>query len=255
MPDFSALDDPYLFWFLSGICAFAIGFSKNGVVGAGILAVPLMAYIFPAKASTGILLPMLVGGDIIAVWTFRKHGEWKYIMRALPWALIGIVVGWKVMQIPSLSADFFKYFIAVTVMAVIVLGEWLAIQRKDEKSLNIPHSIFFAAFFGVLGGFTTMTANVAGPVFAIYLLSINLPKENFIGSMARIFLILNVIKIPFSAQLGLINYDTLIFNITMLPITMLGAYFGFKTAKIIPQKMFNFAVKILALLAAIKLLF
>ena len=255
VPDFAQIKSPSLFWFLSLFCAFSIGFSKNGVSGISILIIPLMAMIFPAKESTGILLPLLVVGDCIALWSFRNEGEWKHIVRALPWALIGIAAGWVAMLLPQFSGHLFRRFIGLIVVFVLILGEWLAWKRTENGSnLRFSHSSLFIASFGILGGFATMTANAAGPVFAIYLLALQLPKENFIGSTARIFLVLNLIKIPFSAQLGLINSDTLIFNITVLPMLAFGAYLGFKTVKIIPQKAFNYMVKTLAFLAAIKLI-
>lgn len=256
VPDFAQIKNPALFWPLSLLCAFSIGFSKNGVSGIAILVVPLMAMIFPAKQSTGILLPLLVAGDCVAIWSFRNAGDWKHIIKALPWALLGITAGWLAMLSPQFSGDIFRRFIGLSVLFILLIGEWLAWKKdKNSDGLRFSHSIFFIAFFGMLGGFATMTANAAGPVFAVYLLALGLPKENFIGSTARIFFVLNIIKIPFSAQLGLINPDTLIFNISILPLLALGAYLGFKTAKIIPQKSFNIIVKILAAIAAIKLIF
>jgi len=255
VPVFAQLRDPFLFWVLSAICAFSIGFSKNGVSGLAVLVVPLMAIIFPAKASTGILLPLLIAGDCVALWSFRAHGDWKHIIRSLPWALIGICCGWIVMGYPGFSGVLFKRFIGGIVIFVIFLGEYLAWRGNSDNNLRISHTLFFVIFFGVLGGFATMTANAAGPVFAVYLLALNLPKENFIGSSARIFFILNLIKVPFSAQLGLINVETLIFDIMVLPFLVVGAYFGFRTAKIIPQKIFNYIIKALAFIAALKLIF
>ncbi len=255
VPDFAQLRDPMFFWGLAVLCAFSIGFSKNGVTGAGVLVIPLMAHIFPAKASTGILLPMLVAGDCVAMWTFRGHGDWRHVFKALPWAFAGIIAGWLAMMSPGFSGEAFKIFIGAIVVCVLALGEWLAWRRrKAGGELRISHSPSSVAFFGLLGGFATMTANAAGPVFAIYLLALELPKENFIGSTARIFFILNLVKIPFSAQLGLITPGTLSFNAILLPFLLAGAYAGFKTAKIIPQRTFNSIVKLLALAAAVKLM-
>ncbi|HCE45292.1 MAG TPA: hypothetical protein DET40_17265 [Lentisphaeria bacterium] len=254
MPEFSNIDSSLLFWILAFVSAFFIGFSKSGISGAGILAIPLMAYIFLPKQSTGILLPMLIAGDLIGVYFYRQHTQWKHIFRALPWAFAGIAAGWVFMKYSGISQEHFKKFIGVVVIGMLVGGEWFN-RSNGEKSQKIPHTWWFAAIIGVLGGITTMTANAAGPVFAIYLLSLSLPKDNFIGTTAWIFLILNTSKVPFSWELGFITQETLIFNAEMIPALVLGSMVGVKTVKYIKNNTFSMLVKIFAVLAAGYLIF
>jgi uncharacterized membrane protein YfcA len=254
MPAFSNIDSSMIFWIIAFISAGCIGFSKSGVSGAGILAIPLMAYIFLPKQSTGILLPLLIIGDIIAVLIYRKHAQWKYILRALPWAFAGIAVGWIFMKYSGISQGLFKIFIGAVVILMIIISEWFQ-RTSNKKVLLIPHTWWFAAIIGITGGITTMTANAAGPVWAIYLLSLGLPKNNFIGTSAWIFLILNSCKVPFSWELGFITKDTLIFNAEMIPAVILGSFAGVKTVKYINNQMFALFVKIFAALAAGYLIF
>lgn len=254
MPAFSNIDSSIAFWILAFVSAGCIGFSKSGVSGAGILAIPLMAYIFLPKQSTGILLPLLIVGDIIAVLIYRKHAQWKYILRALPWAFAGIAIGWIFMKYSGISQGLFKIFIGIVVITMLAIGEWFQ-RTNNQKALSIPHTWWFAALIGVTGGITTMTANAAGPVWAIYLLSIGLPKNNFIGTTAWIFLILNSSKVPFSWDLGFITKDTLIFNAEMIPAVIIGSFVGVKTVKYINNKTFSLFVKIFAGIAAGYLIF
>ena len=243
-----------MFWILAFVSSFFIGFSKSGISGAGILAIPLMACIFPPKESTGILLPMLIMGDIIGVYFYRRHAQWKHILRALPWAFAGIAAGWVFMKYSGISQADFKKFIGAVVIGMLVVGEWFN-RASDEKTRHIPHSWYFAAIIGVIGGITTMTANAAGPVFAIYLLALSLPKENFIGTTAWIFLILNTSKVPFSWELGFITRDTLLFNAEMIPALVIGSLIGVKTVKYIKNNTFSMLVKVFAILAAGYLIF
>ena len=254
MPAFSNIDSSVVFWILAFVSAGCIGFSKSGVSGAGILAIPIMAYIFLPKQSTGILLPILIAGDIIGVFIYRKHAQWKHILRALPWAFAGIAAGWVFMKYSGISQGAFKIFIGTVVLLMIIIGEWFR-KTNNEKAQLIPHTWWFAAIIGMTGGITTMTANAAGPVFAIYLLAIGLPKNNFIGTTAWIFLILNSSKVPFSWNLGFITGDTLVFNALMLPAVILGSYIGVKTVKYINNETFSLFVKIFAALAAAYLIF
>jgi uncharacterized membrane protein YfcA len=197
---------------------------------------------------------MLIAGDIIAVLIYRKHAQWKHILRALPWAFAGIAIGWIFMKYSGISQGAFKILIGIIVIVMIIAGEWF--QRSgNEKAKLIPHTWWFVAIIGITGGITTMTANAAGPIWAIYLLAIGLPKNNFIGTVAWIFLILNTSKIPFSWDLGFITRDTLIFNLEMIPAVILGSFIGVKTVKYINNQTFSLFVKVFAALAAVYLMF
>ncbi len=254
VPNFASLHNPALFWALALVSAFFIGFSKSGVSGAGVIVIPLMALIFPPKESTGILLPMLVAGDIIGVFLYRSHARWKKILMALPWAFLGIMLGWLFMKFSGISQDSFKKVIGIMVLLMLALGEWLRIGAKEGKE-GFPHSWQFAAMVGVTGGAATMMANAAGPIFAIYLLSLGLPKENFIGTNAWIFLILNSIKIPFSYDLGFITGPSLLFNAFMIPALLCGAFAGVAVVRRIGNKAFAFLIKFFAAISALRLVF
>ena len=80
-------------WFFAAIGAFLIGLSKTGIIGVGILPIALYAVVFPSRASVGLVLPMLVLGDLIAVTTYRRHAVWSHLLKLLPWAAAGVVLG------------------------------------------------------------------------------------------------------------------------------------------------------------------
>ncbi|NLX06880.1 MAG: sulfite exporter TauE/SafE family protein, partial [Phycisphaerae bacterium] len=87
------------------------------------------------------------------------------------------------------------------------------------------------------------------------LLAMCLPKEQFIGTGAWYFLIVNCLKVPPMASLGLINGPSLTFNLMLTPVIAIGAVAGIFLVKYIPQKRFNQAVQLLAAAAAVRLLF
>ena len=76
-------------WAVAALSAVMIGMSKTGLPGVGILCVPLMASIMPAKASTGIVLPMLIFADVFAVAYYHRHAVWPHLFRLMPWATGG----------------------------------------------------------------------------------------------------------------------------------------------------------------------
>jgi uncharacterized protein len=232
------------------ICALIIGFAKTGVPGFGIVMVPLMAFVFPARSSTGLLLPMLIMGDMVAVAYYRRHGEFKILFKVLPFAMIGIVLGYLAMA--RLDDLFMKNLIAFIVLILVIFSALREYNVVPDSV--IPHHLLFAGVMGILAGFTTMAANAAGPIMVMYLLAMNLSKEEFIGTSAWFFMVVNWIKVPFSWSLGLITVQSLLFNFKFLPFIVLGAILGIAAVRHLSLKQFRFLALLLAGLAAIKLL-
>jgi uncharacterized membrane protein YfcA len=250
LPDFTAFQ-----WTLAVVAAIGIGVSKSGLPGISLLHIVIFANLFPALASTGVVLPMLVAGDIGAVVLFRRHAQWKHVFRTLPPALIGVVIGWGIMRWAlhaEIPAAKFNPVIGgiVLVLALVQLGRYF----KPGLFAHIPHTRGFAWTIGLVAGIVTMLANAAGPVFALYLLAVALPKDAFVGTAAWFFLLINSIKIPFSAQLGLISFPTLIFNALLVPAIIGGLFLGRTVVARIPQKTFDTLVLAFAAIAAAKLL-
>ena len=87
-------------WTLAIIAAFGVGLSKSGLAGIGLLHVLIFAHLFGARPSTGVVLPMLICADLLAVYTFRHHSRWDFVRRLLPATAVGVVIGaWLIYQI------------------------------------------------------------------------------------------------------------------------------------------------------------
>ena len=236
-------------WILAYVTSLMVGISKTGLPALGILLAPLFAEVMPARASTGALLPLLIIADAFAVIFWRRHGSWKHLVRLLPWAVVGIVAGYFAMgRINDLQMRYVMGAIVMIMLGVNVYREYII-----GKDAPIPTSWWFAAIAGFLAGATTMVANAAGPVMMIYLLSMRLPKKEFIGTSAWYFFILNWLKVPFSISLGLITIPTLGFDALLAPAVVAGAFAGLYFARGIPEKAFMIAVQVLTLASAIRM--
>ncbi len=236
------------------VCAFLVGISKTGIPGLGILPVPLMAAILPAKASVGVLLPMLIFADIFAAGYYRRHAQWKHIIRLMPWTLLGIIAGYFAMD--KVSDTQLKPIIGAIVLAMLIL-KFLQDRQKtlaDSKTISLTGQWAFVAMLGFFAGLTTMMANAAGPIMIIYLLSTGLAKTEFVGTGAWFFFIVNWVKVPFNIKLSLITPDSLKLDAALFPLIVIGAVAGILILKHIPQKLFRIVVMVLAAAAAIKLL-
>jgi len=238
-------------WGIMALAAIIIGLSKSGIPGMGILAVPMVAAVIPAKISTGFILPMLIAGDIIGVIYYHRHAEWSRLFRLFPWTILGIFAGW--LSMGRLSDAQIRPLIGGIVLVMLALNLWR--KRFSGPESRMPHHLGVAIIIGLLAGFTTMMANAAGPIMVIYLLAMRLPPTAFIGTTAWYFLLVNTFKVPFSAQLGLITIPSLTFNAILFPFIALGAWAGIRFARHIPRKIFERLVQIFAALGAIKLFF
>jgi len=240
-------------WFLIGLCAFLVGVSKTGLPGFGILIVPLMAMALPilARESTGVRLGMLILGDLFAAGYYRRVAEWKHVLRLLPPAFLGIVAGWRIMELLTDSQP--KRLIGLIVLAMLAVHFWRT--RLQGENAPIPTQWWFGATLGFVAGVTTMMANAAGPVMVVYLLAMRLPKVAFVGTSAWFFFAVNWLKVPFSAQLALTTGASVKLGLLMLPLILLGSIAGVFFLRRIPQGAFNSIIQLLAAAAAIKLLF
>ena len=195
MIDFSAYIQSDWAWIVLFVMAVFVGMSKTGVQGLAILTVPMLAMTFGAKPSTGLMLPVLCFADVIGVSYYRRQAEWKYIIRLLPMAVAGFFLAlWVDHLIPATE---FKHLMGACL--ALVLGVMLWSQWKGKENLLID-KWWYSPLFGLLGGFTTMIGNAAGPVMAIYLLSTRMPKLAFVGTNAWFFLCLFYIKAALSCH-------------------------------------------------------
>ncbi len=237
-------------WLIMVVCAILIGINKTGIPGIGPLPVVLLALSFPAAKSTGIQLIMLCMADLMAVTYYRKKANWNIILKLIPFALCGIALGSFVMRFFDDSS--LRIAIGIIILAMAGLN---VVRRKFLKPDMIPSHWIFSLLIGLAAGFSTQVANAAGPVMAIYLLSMQLPKEEYLGTGAWYFMILNFLKLPVFIWEGRIVLESLYIDLCMLPAIILGAFLGVVIAKKISQQSFELIVQILIVISAIKLLF
>ena len=237
-------------WVAVFVAAFFLGFAKAGIKGIGIIIVVVLAYVFGEKSSTGIILPLLILADILAVTYYNKHAQWSFIKKLIPWMVIGVIIGTWIGN--DLSEDVFK-----KMMAIIIIGSvLLMVYFENKKMVAIPNNIWFASFSGFLAGFTSMIGNLAGPITNIYLLAMRLPKNAFIGTAAWLFFIINVFKLPFHIFIWkTINKETIVLNSIMIPFLIVGFYIGTRVIKLISNANYRKFVLIVIALGGFILLF
>ncbi|WP_420387133.1 sulfite exporter TauE/SafE family protein [Roseivirga sp.] len=236
--------------FIVAMAAFILGISKSGVKGISIIIVALMVLVFEAKASTGILLPMLIVGDIFAVIYYNRHAQWKYLIRLMPFMMAGVIVG-------TLVGDDMPEYVFRKSMAVVIFISVLVMFWWDQrKSKKVPQHISFAGIMGLTAGFTTMVGNLAGSFANIFFLAMRLPKDAFIGTTAWLFLIINLFKVPFHVfSWGTISWATLQVSLLFIPAIFLGLFVGIRILKRVNDQLFRKFILFMTGLGAILIFF
>lgn len=237
--------------FLGSLC---VGLSKTGVPGLSVLFVAAFANILPARAATGLVLPLLIMGDCFAVASYRKNLVWSHLWRLFPWTLLGVLLGW--FALGKIDDVWSARMIGGVLLGMLGFHLWWKNKAGAAKANStLVHAPWWlAALTGTLAGFCTMVANAAGPVMSIYLLAMQLPKLEFMGTGAVFFLLLNWLKVPFMVNLGMINSSSLQLNFWLAPAVIVGALAGRWLAGKISQRWFERTTLILTVLAAGKLL-
>lgn len=238
-------------WALLALGAATAGFSKTGIPGTSILFVAVFANLMPARQATGLVLPLLIVADVFALVTYRKNLAWGRVGRLLPAALAGLVLGW--LALGRVNDTQAARVIGGVIALMLGLHLWRRRRAPEEAVAHAPG--WFGPAAGLLAGFTTMVANAAGPVMALYLLAMRLPKLEFLGTGAAFFLLINWIKVPFMVQLGLINGASLTVNLWLLPAVAAGALLGRWVVPRVDQARFESFALALTALAVGKLLF
>ncbi|MFT8349768.1 sulfite exporter TauE/SafE family protein [Clostridium saccharoperbutylacetonicum] len=241
------LQDQWL-WLI--LAAFLIGFSKAGISSFTMPAIPIVASVFGGKDSTGIILPMLIVGDIFALYYYNRHAEWKNIRKLLPWTLLGLILG--VIVGIYVNDKTFKACISVSVLICLVI---LIYTEKKGENLKVPQSTLLYALTGILCGFTSMIGNAAGPIFSVYLLAKGFKKNDFMGTTAWFFFIINLTKVPLQIFFwNNIPIKTIYLTGLMIPAIAVGAFLGVIIIKKLNERLFHLVILGVTALAAIKLL-
>jgi uncharacterized protein len=233
-------------WALIFLGAFIIGLSKAGLKGIDMLNVTIMALVLGGKASTGVVLPLLCVADILAVMYYNRHAQWQHFYKLLPWMVVGILIGVYVGK--DLNEALFKKMMAVIIALTVIIMVYLEYRKKPVVAGNT----FFAATLGLASGFTTMLGNLAGAFSNIYFLAMRMPKNDFIGTAAWVFLVINLFKLPFQVFYWKnITSTSLQVDIALLPAMLLGFFVGLKVVAIIKDDGYRKVILALTLIGAI----
>lgn len=239
-------------WAVLAVAALTIGLAKTAIPGGGILPVALFAAVLPARTSTAALLLLLIVGDMFALVAYRRHAHWPTLLRLAPAVVAGLLAGFAFLALGDDSIV--RRAIGIILLVMIAVTLWRRLRRRRTDAAPAEHGVVVASTYGALAGFTTMVANAAGPVMSMYFLAMRTPVQVFLGTSAWFFAIVNLVKVPFLAGIGLFDGQVLLMDAVLIPLVVVGALIGVRVARRMKQQVFDWIVITLTIVGAAYLL-
>jgi len=258
------IDNPLLFVVLGSISAILVSMAKAGFGGSiGILSFPIMLYACGGGAylAAGVMLPLLIACDLVAVASW--WGKWRArpVRLLLPGALAGIAAGgvalWALRQLDGAAAAQADRANAALTLAIGLIAILFVVLRGLGSLRRRPPAfrpvLWQGTLFGAAGGFTSTLAHAAGPIITMYMLPQQLGKGTYVASTVVYYWINNLIKLLPYFLLGMINTETLGAGLLLLPAVLGGTLLGLALHHRVGQRQFNGIVYALLALAGVHL--
>lgn len=237
-------------FFVAAIAVVLTGISKSGFAGGlGILGVPLVAMTMPPQNAAVLLLPILIGIDVLSVWHYRQSWKAHMIFALLPGALLGIALG--MIGFARIDPNLLRVAVGLMAIGFVVRYAWQSSTQSSAMSKPRRGSILIAS---AVSGFTGFVAHAGGPPIKGTLLAMNLDKTAFVATNALFFFLLNIAKGIGYAALGLFSAEGLLASLTLVPFLFVGVGLGFALHKRVPQDIFMRLAYLLLALAGVNLL-
>jgi uncharacterized membrane protein YfcA len=223
-----------LAWAVVLLAVFLIGLTKSGFgSGVGLMIVPMTVMglshtRFGGGAALGLMLPLLIAGDLLAVWQYRRLFSLQIVKKLLPGTAAGVLIGgamlwWFHRQPLETLTALIRLEVGVEAVVLVSL-HWFRLWRGAE--LHGRPTPLRSTLTGLFAGASSTLAHAAGPIIALYLLPMKLDRRLFVGTSAIYFAILNMTKLPAYGWSGQFPLDVLRLSAMCLPLVVVGALAG-----------------------------
>ena len=230
------------------ILGFMIGFAKGGFGGLGALLTPILALVLPVALAVGVLLPMLMVGDVFAVYMYWKEWDLDLVKRMLPAGIAGALVGTFLLS--SMPPDGLRILLGVFVLIVVAykfLSDRIEAIRYDPRPWHAPTA-------GLLAGVASGMFNSGGPAFSSYLLLQKIKPRPFIATTAIYFALLNLIKVPGFLYTGVLDLPLLFSLWWVFPFIPVGIWVARRALTRLSPSAFEWIIIVLLIFSSLWLL-
>ncbi len=185
--------------------------------GSTLIAVPLLAHIFPLKFVVPFFVLIDCAGAFAMGLRLRADVMRQELVLLLPFMALGILAGvWLLVQVsPELLLGGLGLF-------VIFFGVSYVVKRG--KGFPLPR--WAAAPIGGFGGATSAVFGIGGPIYVFYLAGRNAGPEQIRATIPMIFMFTTVARIVLFIVAGLYSPAALVAALALMPVMALGVWTG-----------------------------
>lgn len=235
------------FWSVAVIAAVFVGVGKGGLPVVGMLGVPVLALAISPITAAGLLLPVYVLSDMVAIYNYRSSFDARVIWIIGAGATLGVGVGWATAHI---TPEWLVTIMVGLIGAVFALNMLFRCTPPTPRAAQVPEGLFW----GVITGFTSFVSHSGGPPYQVYVLPLNLSKLVFAGTGTLVFAYINAIKLLPYYFLGQFSIQNLQVAAVLMPVAAASVVGGVRLVKLLPEKLFFQAVTWALLFVSIKLI-
>lgn len=215
------------------------GIAKGGFgSGPGFAAAPFLALAIDPALAVGLMLPMLMLMDVASLRAFWRGWNWRVASQLMIGMVPGVIVGTLVFR--HTNPDVLRFLIGSVAVGFVIFQ--LARKRGLIRITERGDSPARGMFWGALAGFTSFVSHAGGPPATIYMLSQSLDKRTFQATTVLAFWWVNLIKVPPYIAIGMFTRETLIADLFLAPVAIIGALVGiWLHSRVSEQLFFNLA--------------
>ncbi|MFQ5622812.1 MAG: sulfite exporter TauE/SafE family protein [Paracoccaceae bacterium] len=206
--------------------------SRSGFApGAAFAASPFLALVLDPAHAVGVMLPLLMFMDLIALRPYWRRWSWPDARLLMFGAMPGIGAG--AFLFGRAGADTIRLSIGIIALGFVAFtlarrARYL-VQRKPRGG-PLP-----ALLWGALAGFTSFVSHAGGPPAFMYLLGRRLDKTTFQATAVIVFWWVNLVKFGPYVALGMFTRETLVANIWLAPVAAAGVFVGVRAHGVLSQ--------------------
>jgi len=207
--------------------------------GCGLIAIPLLAFMFPLTFIVPVLALLSYGGTVTQSLQLRKQVAWRDMLPIIPFSLLGVSIA--VFLLLNVEAE----------SLVLALGIFVLVYSVYSLSSYSVHtgSRKWAILAGLGGGTVGALFGTGGPFYVVYLKMRQLDKTQFRATIAMIFLIDGGARIFSYTVNGLFTSQVLWLVLTLVPVLFAGMFVGHRLHVKINQQRFNYVISLLLMVS------
>ncbi len=225
-----------------------VGLSKGGFGGTmGMLAVPILTLVISPVQAAGIMLPILVLMDVVALIAYKGRANWQCLSILLPATVVGIGIGWATAA--HVDDDFVRLLVGL--ISIAFVADYLFKGRKQKTAAG--HNPAKGFFWGGIAGFTSFISHTGGPPYQMYTVPLRMPQAIYAGTAVIFFATGNAIKLVPYSFLGQFDTTNLATSALLIPLAFLATLAGIRLVRLVNADTFYAFIYVFMAVIGLKL--